>query len=109
MLATCLGHSGLAGAWGAYLAHLNVAYFGYLAYGDALYLGLMCALARQASLRALEILFSSLLLFLALLLAQALLWHKGIVGRALLEVLEAHIGVVGGWLVVLGLGGVCAL
>ncbi|MFC3848467.1 DNA translocase FtsK [Helicobacter baculiformis] len=104
-MATWFGQSGLAGAWGASVARFNVAYFGYLAYVDVFYLALLSVLARRASLRALEWLLSSLLCFLALLLAQALLWRKGIVGCALLEVLEVYIGVVGVWLVALILMG----
>ncbi|WP_104636926.1 hypothetical protein [Helicobacter felis] len=107
-LAIVFGSSGLAGVWGGVVARGSVAFFGVFAYIFPFYLASVIFLIRKATLRALELLFASVLGFLALLLGQALVGAQGLVGKALLEVLETYVGVVGAWLLTLGLI-LCAL
>nr|WP_240331042.1 DNA translocase FtsK [Helicobacter suis] len=101
LLATCFGSSGLLGSIGELIAALHFHYLGYIAYVDVFYLLYISFLIRQKSLRALQSLLASLLGFLALLIIQSLLLHKGEVGMALLEAMLDYIGTLGAWVVAL--------
>ncbi|EFX43582.1 DNA translocase FtsK [Helicobacter suis] len=101
LLATCFGSSGLLGSIGELIAALHFHYLGYIAYVDVFYLLYVSFLIRQKSLRALQSLLASLLGFLALLMIQSLLLHRGEVGMALLEAMLDYIGTLGAWVVAL--------
>lgn len=94
----------MAGALGREVARFNAKYFGYLGYLNVFYALYVFFLIRRSSLQALESLLASLIAFLALLLVQALVLQRGMVGVILLDTLKVYIGLLGVWVCVFVMG-----
>ncbi len=101
--ANVLGESGLLGSFGAAFAKWNHLYFGYLSYIYIfvfLYPLYKSYSLHQVSLRTLELLIASFLLFFSLLLAQALTISNDMQGKLASDFasfLKPYIGIFGLW------------
>ncbi len=100
-LATLLGSSGLIGSFGSAFAQFNHHTFGYLSY---VYLFAMMAplvywyRSHDFSIRSIEIIVASLLLFFSLLIFQGMLVeneYRGIIGGSFVDFLSPYIGLFG--------------
>jgi len=100
-LATLLGSSGLIGSFGSAFAQFNHHTFGYLSY---IYLFAMMAplvywyRSHDFSIRSIEIIVASLLLFFSLLIFQGMLVeneYRGIIGGSFVDFLSPYIGLFG--------------
>lgn len=99
----------VVGTFGAYLGQWNIAWFGYFAYVyPFLVLIPLFIFYRDQKLtdRRISLILGVTLLFLALLMAQSIVVaaeHKGLIGKAVVELFVGMVGIFGIWLFILGL------
>ncbi len=107
-VATILPEASIVGSFGSYLGKVNTLWFGYFSflYPFAILVPLFLFYKEQTvTERRLGIALSSILLFLILLMIQSILissHYKGLLGKALVELLIDSIGIMGVWLFILG-------
>lgn len=99
-VATIIGDYGLVGDFGTRFAALNLGVFGYIAYvylPFLLYPAYCLYKSSRLTFRRLELIVSSALFFIALLILQSLTLSLGSFGNALVGFLKGYIGVFGVW------------
>lgn len=92
------GNSGLVGKFGVFFAEKNIGIFGYLAYVYLLFLiypAYRLYKDQEFTQRRLEFILGGILGFLALLLTQAMIFKKGLLGQVILDFLHPFIGFFG--------------
>ncbi|PAF41883.1 DNA translocase FtsK [Helicobacter sp. 11S03491-1] len=97
-IATIFGNSGLVGKFGIFFAQININFFGYFAYFYLLLL--IYPIYRvyvnpKFNQRRIELILGGILGFVALLILQAMVSEKGLIGQAILEFLYPFIGYFG--------------
>lgn len=92
------GNSGLVGKFGVFFAEKNIGIFGYLAYVYLLFLiypAYRFYKNQEFTQRRLEFILGGILGFLALLMTQAMIFKKGLLGQMILDFLHPFIGFFG--------------
>lgn len=92
------GNSGLVGKFGVFFAEKNIGIFGYLAYVYLLFLiypAYRFYKNQEFTQKRLEFILGGILGFLALLLTQAMIFKKGLLGQMILDFLHPFIGFFG--------------
>lgn len=92
------GNSGLVGKFGVFFAEKNIGIFGYLAYVYLLFLiypAYRFYKNQEFTQRRLEFILGGILGFVALLLTQAMIFKKGLLGQVILDFLYPFIGFFG--------------
>ncbi len=110
-LSTVLMDISIVGVYGAKLGTLNFHLFGYISYVYPFALLLLSYFIykdRRFDIRKLEIYLASILLFLSVLMIQALFVHRnGFIGYSITHSIISYVGIVGVWIVIAAIVSLC--